>query len=77
MYNDLFIYNIKKNQWTTLRIPKSPKPRSSHQGAIVSRNQGELWIFGGEFASPSQSQFYHFNDLWVLRFDSKLWDKIK
>lgn len=27
---------------------------------------GQLWIFGGEFTSPTQTQFYHYKDLWVL-----------
>jgi hypothetical protein len=47
------------------------------QAAYLARNQGELWIFGGEFASPTQSQFYHYNDLWVFRFATKQWERIK
>lgn len=33
-------------------------------------------LFGGELASPSQLQFYHYKDLWVYRLSSKTWDKI-
>lgn len=76
MYNDLFIYSIKKNQWTRIRAPNGPAPRTFHQSAFVSRNGGELWVFGGEFSSPSQSQFYHYNDLWCFQFQSKTWKKI-
>lgn len=31
MYNDLFFYNIKKNEWTKVTAPNAPPPRSSHQ----------------------------------------------
>ena len=42
-----------------------------HQGG------GQLWIFGGEFASPTQSQFYHYKDLWMLDLREKKWQRIK
>lgn len=76
MYNDLFLYSIKKNQWTRIKAPNGPAPRTFHQAAYVSRNGGELWVFGGEFSSPSQSQFYHYNDLWCFQLQSKQWKKI-
>lgn len=41
-----------------------------------SANKGQLWIFGGEFSSPTQSQFYHYRDLWVYHLSSKQWEKI-
>lgn len=37
---------------------------------------GQLWIFGGEFASQSESQFYHYRDLWVYHFTTKKWEKV-
>lgn len=37
---------------------------------------GQLWVFGGEFTSQSQSQFHHFKDLWVFHFKTKKWEKI-
>ena len=36
---------------------------------------GELWMFGGEYTSPSQSQFYHYNDLHVLHLATLRWEK--
>ena len=33
-------------------------------------------MFGGEFVSPSESQFYHYKDLWCFHFSSKRWEKI-
>lgn len=41
-----------------------------------SANKGQLWVFGGEFASPTQSQFYHYKDLWVLHLATNQWEKI-
>lgn len=34
-------------------------------------------MFGGEFASPTQSQFYHYKDLWVYHIKEKQWQNIK
>jgi len=31
LYNDLFFYNIKKNNWVKSEIPNPPPPRCSHQ----------------------------------------------
>jgi len=36
-----------------------------------------MWIFGGEFSSPTQSQFYHYRDLWVFNLKEQTWQKIK
>lgn len=76
MYNDLFFYNIKQDHWLKVTSPGGPPPRSAHQAVALSQGGGQLWIFGGEFTSESQSQFYHFKDLWVFHFISKKWEKI-
>jgi len=76
MYNDLLIYNIKRSEWTQIKSPAGPPPRSSHQACIVSQAGGQLWIFGGEFTSPTESQFYHYRDLWCFHFASKRWEKV-
>lgn len=60
-----------------LKIPFGPPPRTSHQAVIIPSNKGELWIFGGEFTTKSESQFYHYRDLWVLQLDTKQWTQIK
>lgn len=77
MYNDLLFYNIKKNEWTKVTAPNAPPPRSSHQAVTLKQGGGQLWIFGGEFASPTQSQFYHYKELWVFHFKDKKWENIK
>ena len=77
MYNDVFIYNIKKCEWIKQFIPNPPPPRCSHQAVAVSKEGGQLWIFGGEFASPNNSSFYHYKDLWVLNLKDHTWKQVK
>ncbi|KAJ8982483.1 hypothetical protein NQ317_019267 [Molorchus minor] len=71
IYNDLFFYNIPNDTWTVVKAPAGPPPRCGHQMVVTSANKGQLWIFGGEFASPTQSQFYHYRDLWVYHIAEK------
>ena len=73
----MFIYNIPRNEWKLLKAPSGAPPRSGHQMVAVAINKGQLWVFGGEYASPTQSQFYHYKDLWVYHMANKRWEKIK
>ncbi|XP_030058572.1 kelch domain-containing protein 4 [Microcaecilia unicolor] len=77
LYNDLYIYNIKKNSWTKFDIPNPPPRRCAHQAVVVPQGGGQLWVFGGEFASPDGEQFYHYKDLWVLHLATRIWEQIK
>ncbi|XP_047238134.1 kelch domain-containing protein 4 [Girardinichthys multiradiatus] len=77
LYNDLFFYNIRKNSWVKSEIPNPPPPRCSHQAVVVPQGGGQLWVFGGEFASPNGEQFYHYKDLWVLHLATHTWENIK
>ncbi|KAJ7311800.1 hypothetical protein JRQ81_006109 [Phrynocephalus forsythii] len=47
------------------------------QAVAVAQGGGQLWIFGGEFASPDGEQFYHYRDLWVLHLASRTWEQIR
>ncbi|KAI3379981.1 hypothetical protein SNEBB_010433 [Seison nebaliae] len=77
VYDDLFIYQVKKNQWVKVDYGTGPTGRSSHQIIATSRGKGgELWMFGGEFTSETQSQFYHLKQLWRLDLDTFQWEKI-
>ncbi|XP_053401413.1 kelch domain-containing protein 4-like isoform X2 [Mercenaria mercenaria] len=76
MHNDLLVYNTRKNEWLKISAPNSPPPRSSHQAVALRQGGGQLWIFGGEFASPTQSQFYHYKDLWLFHLKEKKWEKV-
>ncbi|XP_008309253.1 kelch domain-containing protein 4 [Cynoglossus semilaevis] len=77
LYNDLYFYNIKKNSWVKSDIPGPPPPRCSHQAVVVPQGGGQLWVFGGEFASPNGEQFYHYKDLWVLHLATNTWENVK
>uniref|UniRef100_A0A6Q2YJS7 Kelch domain containing 4 n=1 Tax=Esox lucius TaxID=8010 RepID=A0A6Q2YJS7_ESOLU len=77
LYNDLFFYNIKKNTWVKSEIPNPPPRRCAHQAVVVPQGGGQLWVFGGEFASPDGEQFYHYKDLWVLHLSTNTWEQIK
>lgn len=76
LYNDLYIYNIPRNEWVQVKAPGGPPPRCGHQTVAVSTDKGQLWVFGGEYASPTQSQFYHYRDLWVFHLSMRKWEKI-
>ncbi|XP_040838192.1 kelch domain-containing protein 4 isoform X2 [Ochotona curzoniae] len=77
LYNDLYIYNIKKDTWTKVDIPGPPPRRCAHQAVMVPQGGGQLWVFGGEFASLDGEQFYHYKDLWVLHLATKTWEQVK
>ena len=73
-YNDVYRYDTVKKTWKTVTSPCTPSPRSAHQ-TIGFKNY--LVTFGGEFTSPSQSQFYHHKDLWRLDTNTWQWEECK
>ncbi|KAG5200349.1 hypothetical protein R6Z07F_012835 [Ovis aries] len=77
LYNELYVYNIRKDSWTKVEIPNPPPRRCAHQAVVVPQGGGQLWIFGGEFASPDGEQFYHYKDLWVLHLATKTWEQVR
>uniref|UniRef100_A0A2K5DAP6 Kelch domain containing 4 n=1 Tax=Aotus nancymaae TaxID=37293 RepID=A0A2K5DAP6_AOTNA len=77
LYNELYVYNIRKDTWTKVDIPSPPPRRCAHQAVMVPQGGGQLWVFGGEFASPNGEQFYHYKDLWVLHLATKTWEQVK
>jgi len=72
----MMVDSINKREWTLVKAPRAPPPRCGHQAVATMTNGGELWVFGGEFTNLSESQFYHYRDLWVFRFADKKWEKI-
>ncbi|KAM6223821.1 kelch domain-containing protein 4 [Rhynchocyon petersi] len=77
LYNELYTYNIRKDTWTKVDVPNPPPRRCAHQAVVVPQGGGQLWVFGGEFASPSGEQFYHYRDLWVLHLATKTWEQVR
>lgn len=72
-FDDLYRYNTEKNEWRRFTSPTSPGPRSAHQ--LVATNTGKAWLLGGEFASQSESQFFHYRDFWCLDLKTNQWEK--
>ncbi|CAO1626165.1 unnamed protein product [Sympodiomycopsis kandeliae] len=62
--------------WRIYSSPNQPGPRSAHQVVADPRQGGLLWLFGGEFASPKQTSFHHYRDLWVFSIANKTWERI-
>eukprot|EP00124_Ichthyophonus_hoferi_P004171 Ihof_evm2s428 gene=Ihof_evmTU2s428 len=77
VYGDFFIFTLKKNEWRQIISPNSPPPRCGHASAIRGRNGGEMYIYGGEYASRNQDRFKHYSDLWVYYFAESAWEKIE
>lgn len=75
-WNDLFIYNINRDEWKLVTSPNSPLPRSGHSWTRGGNDRG-IYLFGGEFSSPKQGTFYHYNDFWRLEPSSREWSKLE
>ncbi|KAL6714452.1 Kelch repeat-containing protein 3 [Lecanora helva] len=75
-YNDLFIYNTDREDWRKVTSPNSPLPRSGHAWCRGG-NAGGIYLFGGEFSSPKQGTFYHYNDFWRLQPSTREWTRIE
>lgn len=75
-FNDLYVYNVKQDRWTVVTSPNSPLPRSGHAWCRGG-NAGGIYLFGGEFSSPKQGTFYHYNDFWHLDPVTREWTKLE
>ena len=64
-FNDLYVYLINKDEWRLITSPNTPLPRSGHAWCRGG-NAGGVYLFGGEFSSPKQGTFYHYNDVSYL-----------
>lgn len=85
-YNDLFVYNVARDEWRQITSPNSPLPRAGHcvttsvgggGGGSSGGGGGSMWLFGGEFSSPRQGTFYHYNDFWRFDIASREWNRIE
>lgn len=76
VYGEFYTYNTVKSEWKQIVASPAPTPRSGHQLIATAQNGGELYLFGGEYASPSQLQFLHFRDTWRYQLATKKWEKL-
>lgn len=74
-YNDLLVFKPKKNSWRQYFSQNSPNNRSS-AAMVYHPNYNQCLLFGGEFSSPKQQQFYHYKDSWILDCNTKEWEKL-
>lgn len=75
-FNNLFVYLIDRGEWREVTSPNSPLPRSGHAWCRGG-NTGGVYMFGGEFSSPKQGTFYHYNDFWHLDTATREWTRIE
>ncbi|SMY29032.1 unnamed protein product [Zymoseptoria tritici ST99CH_1A5] len=75
-FNDLFVYKTNTDTWRKVTSPNTPLPRSGH-AMCMGGNSGGIYMFGGEFSSPKQGTFYHYNDFWKLDPSSREWTKLE
>jgi hypothetical protein len=76
-FNDLNVYNTATGVWRSVTSPNSPLPRSGHWVCATQHGGGSLWLFGGEFSSPKQNTFYHYNDFWSFDCKSREWTRVE
>ena len=75
-FNDLYVYKTNSDSWRKVTSPNTPLPRSGH-AMCQGGNAGGIYLFGGEFSSPKQGTFYHYNDFWRLEPSSREWTKLE
>ena len=75
-FNDLYVYKTSQDGWRKVTSPNSPLPRSGH-AMCQGGNAGGIYLFGGEFSSPKQGTFYHYNDFWRLEPGTREWTKLE
>lgn len=58
-FDELLVYVVSRDEWRVVTSPNAPLPRSGH--AWCRGGGGGIFLFGGEFSSPKQGTFYHYN----------------
>ena len=72
VFNELYRWNIEKNEWRKIESLNTPAPRCSHQAVFYN---DKVYVFGGEYATLDQ--FHHYRDLWSLDLKTNAWTEIK
>ncbi|KAI1083038.1 galactose oxidase [Whalleya microplaca] len=76
-FNDLNIYYTDRDEWHCVTSPNTPLPRSGHAWCRAGNQRDSIFLFGGEFSSPKQGTFYHYNDFWRLDSSTREWTRIE
>lgn len=72
VYNELYRWNVERNEWRRIDSLNTPPPRCSHQAVIFKEY---LYVFGGEYATLDQ--FHHYRDLWRLDLKTNAWEEVR
>lgn len=76
-FNDLSVYYVDRDEWRSVTSPNAPLPRSGHAWCRGGNQANYVYLFGGEFSSPKQGTFYHYNDLWRLEPATREWLRLE
>lgn len=76
-FNDLMVYYVDRDEWRCVTSPNAPLPRSGHAWARGGNQTNAVYLFGGEFSSPKQGTFYHYNDFWKLDPTAREWTRLE
>ncbi|KAL1410610.1 Kelch repeat-containing protein 3 [Vanrija albida] len=78
-YSSTLRYDVVKDEWREYKSGIAPAPRSSAAGVAGAglAEGGGILIFGGEYASPTQTSFHHYKDMWLFSCKTHSWDKIE
>lgn len=72
VFNDLYRWNLEKNEWKHIESLNTPPPRCSHQAVFY---KDKLYVIGGEYATLDQ--FHHYKDFWALDIKTNTWAETK
>lgn len=71
-YKDLWMLDLKTNQWEQLNLKGCPGPRSGHRMVLYKH---KIIVFGGFYDTLREVRYY--NDLFVFDLDQYKWQEIK
>jgi N-acetylneuraminic acid mutarotase len=57
VFNELFRWNVEKNEWKCIESLNTPPPRCSHQAVYFKE---KVYVFGGEYATLDQFHHYRY-----------------
>lgn len=72
VFNELFRWNVEKDEWKMIESLNTPPPRCSHQAVMY---HDKIYMFGGEYAT--MDQFYHYRDFWELDLKTNAWKEVE
>ena len=72
--NDLFRWDVSKNEWRQILTPATPKPgpRCAHSTVYY---KDSLYVLAGEVASAEE--YHHYRDLWRLDLNNLTWTQVQ